>query len=1353
MRLLKEEKDILTEDRLDQCRNDANSICRYIDKNGMGVWYDLIDYDMYPMNTSKVSFQVQGDWKHDHARFTNLVYDWAEENDRNIFKIDTEYSDDGDSDNYTAQYDVFITADKDSFDKLNSMRGLFSEGLNAREKQIYIDSVNEAEDIDDLKEIVHEIYWYDKALFVKINKFPPDRDFEEIKANILKNLGAVDESLTEDRSLAKPFKKELKNAYKSFDASRDSVRKKNDAVIKTWNQAADGIPMDDNAKNILLKPEPKFSRFKPDRSNSLEREEYPFYVTYYEETPYYHPEEGGYYVAGRQAIMSKGFDNKEDALKFAREAADKFGFERVDDTWYHLGSRYIGEDDSVRVETKKEYLSREEGDSVYESLTEELSTEAKRNALDRINTEGGYAAYDLEDAAMKYQPDAKNLNDLTDDTVEKVYTDLKNDFLNKLKVYGDDADLDGVLYDVFGVNESLNEAKMWGRNYRYDVVYYTTKRVLYGTTNDLADAENMVIRAVKHIKDNPWTSVSDKISMIDSIDIEDTENRNTCAITQKAVKYKLSVLDRLEDMNESLNEDSTGLTKQERLADWDELVSICYGYDPFIQYIENGSQQLSAEKANQERNQKFDAIMRKHNLKSNGVPFECTNKRTKEEVARALKAWVENSDSLTEDTIKTKDGKWTNKGDEGTHGKFNTKKEADAQRRAMFANGFKENLKESIHDWPVVIDNTHIQLPISENELIYFIETNFLKNKYNIDFIDEVKLVTSGVDEANRKYYNLKVSGFLKRENKMFKVPVRVWENGDIEDSRNPLPPVENVIDESLNESAVWVDGNGKEIQRPMSSFGEPNVDYSLISKQAKDYKEKQNIIRNLIQTYDQVKIQGMSPIVALIRDNAGNTIYRFDFLEKNKDFEDQIAEFKSLVGKGLKESSDKWAVVDDNSGDILDVFYSKDEAKASAAETQGLRDSGMYRQHRGPFVVEPYYESLKESAAMDTAKKLEDDGWTVLSNVIRGGDMKHYWLARKMNKERGKADWKAIDDETGNVIDISYDQALGREPIGVSSGVSKLSKQLGKMLLPKDESLKESSSSLEKEIYDMLNDMGGYTDYQGRIDAVADEFNISKDEAEGYVCNWIQFYNEESDMDESLKEDIPVVAGNNTKFTFDNDFINYNDFLSDNFDGWSDDIDYLIKDLNKCARALRTSANKLVFYKDYDEDFYAIDDISTVVDYIAEDYSMYELSGTGIKFIVCVDLSVPFWIFKNEQEGDRVVNSVKSYVSSLNEDFKLEGLVDIHDDFQFARENWKKLVPDVDFDIALERWNKESKLAEPVHWYAKPLYSAKAWDDMVQMFQKTDIPKIEEPEELDIDDSDDSEISFNDDFDAEPEE
>ena len=47
-------------------------------------------------------------------------------------------------------------------------------------------------------------------------------------------------------------------------------------------------------------------------------------------------------------------------------------------------------------------------------------------------------------------------------------------------------------------------------------------------------------------------------------------------------------------------------------------------------------------------------------------------------------------ESLSEDTIK-QGSQWVNKGKEGTHGKFKTKKAADAQRRAMFAKGFSVN--------------------------------------------------------------------------------------------------------------------------------------------------------------------------------------------------------------------------------------------------------------------------------------------------------------------------------------------------------------------------------------------------------------------------------------------------------------------------------------------------------------------------------------------------------------------------------------------------------------------------------------------------------------------------------------
>lgn len=62
----------------------------------------------------------------------------------------------------------------------------------------------------------------------------------------------------------------------------------------------------------------------------------------------------------------------------------------------------------------------------------------------------------------------------------------------------------------------------------------------------------------------------------------------------------------------------------------------------------------------------------------------------------------EKTESMNEDTIKQGNA-WVNKGKEGTHGKFRTKKEADAQRKAMFANKrkgatFGEELNESAYE-------------------------------------------------------------------------------------------------------------------------------------------------------------------------------------------------------------------------------------------------------------------------------------------------------------------------------------------------------------------------------------------------------------------------------------------------------------------------------------------------------------------------------------------------------------------------------------------------------------------------------------------------------------------------------
>lgn len=69
------------------------------------------------------------------------------------------------------------------------------------------------------------------------------------------------------------------------------------------------------------------------------------------------------------------------------------------------------------------------------------------------------------------------------------------------------------------------------------------------------------------------------------------------------------------------------------------------------------------------------------------------NVPTRKDIAAALLDFYMDdiqNEELYEDTVRKSNGKWTNRGDDGEeHGEFKTKKEADAQRRAMYAQGFR----------------------------------------------------------------------------------------------------------------------------------------------------------------------------------------------------------------------------------------------------------------------------------------------------------------------------------------------------------------------------------------------------------------------------------------------------------------------------------------------------------------------------------------------------------------------------------------------------------------------------------------------------------------------------------------
>lgn len=251
----------------------------------------------------------------------------------------------------------------------------------------------------------------------------------------------------------------------------------------------------------------------------------------------------------------------------------------------------------------------------------------------------------------------------------------------------------------------------------------------------------------------------------------------------------------------------------------------------------------------------------------------------------------------------------------------------------------------------------------------------------------------------------------------------------------------------------------------------------------------------------------------------------------------------------------------------------------------------------------------------------------------------------------------------------------------------------------------------------------------QDLIDAIIWNYGCSKTEAKKLA----------KDMDEERKELLIKGWKDQARKSFyesfgDYDFTNYNDYLADNFVGYNDDyVDDLMKVLNKCAKALGTTANKLMFYTDYSEEIMWVADeeateLKTLHDYPSK-WVLYQLKSDDIKFVIHSNIGV----FKNESDGEKVislfdkVNNKYQYGESLKES-------DISRDLDYAREEWNKLQTGIDFDTALEKWNAVSKLAEKGN-YTKPVYNKLAWDNMVEMFTNSYVEETPSEEIFDAED------------------
>ena len=148
------------------------------------------------------------------------------------------------------------------------------------------------------------------------------------------------------------------------------------------------------------------------------------------------------------------------------------------------------------------------------------------------------------------------------------------------------------------------------------------------------------------------------------------------------------------------------------------------------------------------------------------------------------------SDMISEDTVK-QGSSWVNKGKEGTHGKFKTKKDADAQRKAMFASGYKAESANEIPDFEALCEAAMLE---DDNDGPYEEIYELLKNGNIREYSEELQKLGRfgvkqyrewahdiGIDESDlRLDLGIPESGDYNEEDEDFEYLFSLLTNGNL---------------------------------------------------------------------------------------------------------------------------------------------------------------------------------------------------------------------------------------------------------------------------------------------------------------------------------------------------------------------------------------------------------------------------------------------------------------------------------------------------------------------------------------------------------------------------------------------
>lgn len=283
------------------------------------------------------------------------------------------------------------------------------------------------------------------------------------------------------------------------------------------------------------------------------------------------------------------------------------------------------------------------------------------------------------------------------------------------------------------------------------------------------------------------------------------------------------------------------------------------------------------------------------------------------------------SDVIEEDTVK-KDGKWVNKGSEGTHGEFDTKKAADAQRKAMFANGYGESedeenyiseeasMKESANDKDVkprkfvlktqngyvAMNGNAINFVRKPSEALQFIEGKEDSGMVHLSNIEKI-LDTMGLYDVQRYY---KKEGkksnpnTSKKQEGLIAGDINV-STGDIASGNDvSLLPENNVLDGTPAKNIAgqpevnMTEETGKYTAVISSQKGEDTVPVTAV--------EYEGVIGEISNLYD-MKASSLGEISMMLINNETGERFEYDPASK------------SLKNIPVSESSDDVVGVDNN--------------------------------------------------------------------------------------------------------------------------------------------------------------------------------------------------------------------------------------------------------------------------------------------------------------------------------------------------------------------------------------------------------------------------------------------------------